>query len=193
MFKQGPNEAAVRVEPAREQRIPNVPDLIEAVRLDRNVPRPNAYEAHMAPPSLNANLALLVRLLGDGVVQLNHSPKSCALPLCLEVQEVTADLERHIGPWKVEARTARGELESIIGHIRSLGIDAVGVFKSPTGKLEDATYAWICADNYDDLKSITAVTQTMSAPLPEFEASLPEPPQASTAPARASVPVTRAQ
>ena len=137
-----------------------IPKYIDAVRLDKQVPRSDPYEARFAPASLVPSLVALADLTETGAAALNFSPRTTDVPLSLEVRQVTPELDAKIGTWKVEARIQPSALEGVITLLRQLGVEAVGIYSSPTGELAKAEYAWICAGNYEDLKLISAATRT---------------------------------
>lgn len=151
-----------------------IPELVEAVRLDRYVPSSDAYQARVVNSSFGISLAGLAMLHEEGVVKLNYSERPSDLRNTVEVREISEDLAREIASWKVEARTRPEELEHIIQQLRRLGIEAIGVYSSESGKIADAQHAWICAANYEDLRLITAAPpRTANTEIFVFDGVLP--------------------
>lgn len=138
--------------PAADSRIS---ELVNSVRLDNYAPSSDAHQANLVPSFLAMSLAGLATLHEQGVISLNFSARDCTLPLVASVHSLSEGVENAIGGWVVEGRTRPHELEHIIRQLRRLGVEAVGLYASPTGSIEEAEYAWICAANYRDLERIT--------------------------------------
>ncbi|MBN8548402.1 MAG: hypothetical protein J0M12_03685 [Deltaproteobacteria bacterium] len=145
-------------EPDTQSRFQNssIPQLVEITRLDRNVPNSDAYQAQSVHSALLPALTRLADLKEQGALKLNYSERSCDLPLRLNVDEVTVEIAQRIGDWRVEARAEPDKISGIIAQLRRLGIESVAIYSPQPDPRAPHGFAWICAANYEDLKSITA-------------------------------------